>query len=39
MGEVTAGQDVVDAIGQLGDPATEEPTEPVVISSVTVAES
>ena len=39
VGEVTGGQDVVDKIGQLGDPATEEPTEPVVISTVTVAES
>jgi peptidyl-prolyl cis-trans isomerase B (cyclophilin B) len=39
VGEVTAGQDVVDSIGQLGDPATEEPTQPVVISTVTVAES
>jgi cyclophilin family peptidyl-prolyl cis-trans isomerase len=39
VGEVTAGQDVVNAIGQLGDPVTEEPTELVVVSSVTVAES
>ena len=38
VGKVTAGQDVVDAIGQLGDPATEQPTEPVVVSTVTVAE-
>jgi cyclophilin family peptidyl-prolyl cis-trans isomerase len=39
VGTVTAGQDVVDRIGELGDPSTEEPTEPVVISTVTVAES
>jgi cyclophilin family peptidyl-prolyl cis-trans isomerase len=39
VGKVTAGQEVVDAIGLLGDPATEEPTEPVVVSSVTVSES
>ena len=39
IGKVTDGLDVVDKIGQLGDPATEQPTQPVVISSVTVAES
>jgi cyclophilin family peptidyl-prolyl cis-trans isomerase len=39
VGEVTAGQDVVDMIGQLGDPVTEKPTEPVVISTVTVRET
>lgn len=38
VGEVTAGLDVVDAIGKLGDPATEQPTEPVVVTSVTVSE-
>jgi peptidyl-prolyl cis-trans isomerase B (cyclophilin B) len=37
VGEVTEGLDVVDLIGTLGDPATEEPTQPVVIESVTVA--
>jgi cyclophilin family peptidyl-prolyl cis-trans isomerase len=39
VGEVTSGLDVVDTIGTLGDPATELPTEPVVVSSVTVTES
>jgi hypothetical protein len=27
---------VVERIGKLGDPATEQPTQPVVIDSVTV---
>jgi peptidyl-prolyl cis-trans isomerase B (cyclophilin B) len=39
VGRVVAGLDVVDHIGQLGDPATEQPTQPVVISKVTVRES
>jgi peptidyl-prolyl cis-trans isomerase B (cyclophilin B) len=39
VGEVTAGLDVVDLIGTLGDPATERPTQPVVIESVTAASS
>ena len=30
--------DIVDRIGELGDPATEQPTQPVVIESVTVEE-
>jgi cyclophilin family peptidyl-prolyl cis-trans isomerase len=38
VGEVTDGLEVVDAIGELGDPATEQPTEPVVVASVTVSE-
>ncbi len=38
VGEVTAGIEVVDVIGQLGDPATEQPTEPVVVASVAVSE-
>ena len=39
LGEVTAGQDVVDKIGVAEtDPATEKPLEPVVISSVKVTE-
>jgi cyclophilin family peptidyl-prolyl cis-trans isomerase len=38
FGEVTEGQDVVDAIGQLGDQA-QQPTEAVVIESVTITES
>ena len=35
VGEVTEGLDVVDVIGPLGDPATEEPTQVVLIESVT----
>jgi peptidyl-prolyl cis-trans isomerase B (cyclophilin B) len=35
VGEVTAGLDVVDLIGTLGDPATEQPTQAVVVESVT----
>ena len=35
VGEVTEGLDVVDLIGTLGDPATEQPTQAVVIESVT----
>jgi peptidyl-prolyl cis-trans isomerase B (cyclophilin B) len=38
VGAVTEGQAVVDAIGELGDPATEEPLQPIVISHVTVGE-
>ena len=36
VGNVTQGIDVVEQIGELGDPATEKPTRPVVIESVTV---
>jgi peptidyl-prolyl cis-trans isomerase B (cyclophilin B) len=36
VGNVTSGIDVVDRIGELGDPGTEQPTRPVVIESVTV---
>ena len=36
VGTVTNGLDVVELIGTLGDPATEQPTRPVVIESVTV---
>lgn len=39
VGTVTAGLDVVAAIGALGDPATERPLQPVVIEKVTVGES
>jgi cyclophilin family peptidyl-prolyl cis-trans isomerase len=40
LGTVTSGQDVVDKIGVAEtDPATEQPIEPVVISSVKVAVS
>ena len=38
VGEITDGIDVVELIGALGD-AAEQPTQPVVISSVTVTES
>lgn len=38
VGEVTDGLDVVELIGTLGD-AAEHPTQPVVVSSVTVTES
>jgi peptidyl-prolyl cis-trans isomerase B (cyclophilin B) len=38
VGEVTDGLDVVENIGALGDPATEQPTQPVVIETVTVNE-
>jgi peptidyl-prolyl cis-trans isomerase B (cyclophilin B) len=36
LGEVTEGTDVVEAIGELGDPATEQPLQPVTIGSVTI---
>jgi len=39
VGTVTAGLDVVTAIGELGDPATELPLQPVVIEKVTAGES
>jgi peptidyl-prolyl cis-trans isomerase B (cyclophilin B) len=39
VGEVTEGIEVVDQIGALGDPATEQPTQPVVIDTITVEES
>jgi peptidyl-prolyl cis-trans isomerase B (cyclophilin B) len=40
LGKVTSGQDVVDTIGVAEtDPASEKPLEPVVITSVKVAES
>lgn len=37
VGRVTAGLDVVERIGELGDPQTEQPLQPVVIRSVTAA--
>jgi len=37
LGRVTDGLDVVEAIGQLGDPTTEQPTERIVIEKATVA--
>jgi peptidyl-prolyl cis-trans isomerase B (cyclophilin B) len=39
VGKVTKGIDVVDRIGKLGDPTTEQPTQPVVISRVRVVVS
>ena len=39
VGKVSAGMEVVELIGQLGDPATEQPTQPVVIENVKVEES
>jgi cyclophilin family peptidyl-prolyl cis-trans isomerase len=39
VGKVTDGVDVVDRIGKLGDPNTEQPTEAVVISRVRVQAS
>jgi peptidyl-prolyl cis-trans isomerase B (cyclophilin B) len=36
LGEVDKGVDVVERIGELGDPATEQPTQTVVIESVTI---
>ena len=36
VGTVTSGLDVVERIGKLGDPSTEQPLQPVVIDSVTV---
>jgi peptidyl-prolyl cis-trans isomerase B (cyclophilin B) len=36
VGKVTQGLDVVDRIGKLGNPSTEEPTQAVVISRVRV---
>jgi peptidyl-prolyl cis-trans isomerase B (cyclophilin B) len=39
VGKVTQGLDVVELIGTLGDPATEQPLQPVVIESVTAASS
>ena len=39
VGTVTDGLDVVDRIGALGDPATEQPLQPIVVDSVTAASS
>jgi peptidyl-prolyl cis-trans isomerase B (cyclophilin B) len=39
VGTVTDGLDVVERIGALGDPATEQPLQPVVVHSVTAASS
>jgi peptidyl-prolyl cis-trans isomerase B (cyclophilin B) len=37
IGKVTRGLDVVERIGTLGDPATELPTQPVVIDEILIA--
>ena len=37
VGTVTEGLDVVEQIGELGDPQTEQPLQPVVIRSVTAS--
>jgi peptidyl-prolyl cis-trans isomerase B (cyclophilin B) len=37
VGKVTQGMDVVERIGELGDPTTEQPLQPVVIRSVTAS--
>jgi peptidyl-prolyl cis-trans isomerase B (cyclophilin B) len=37
VGEVTEGLDVVELIGTLGDPATEQPLQPIVVESVTAS--
>jgi len=39
VGEVTEGLDVVELIGSLGDPATEQPVQPIVVESVTASSS
>ncbi len=39
VGKVTDGLEVVERIGALGDPTTEQPLQPVVIDSVTVGSS
>jgi cyclophilin family peptidyl-prolyl cis-trans isomerase len=39
VGQVSDGLDTVELIGELGDPASELPLEPIVISTVTVDES
>jgi peptidyl-prolyl cis-trans isomerase B (cyclophilin B) len=39
IGKVTEGMDVVDKIGKLGDPASEEPTQVVVITEMRLADA
>ena len=39
LGKVSSGMDVVDKIGKLGNPATQQPTTKVVIQKATVSES
>jgi peptidyl-prolyl cis-trans isomerase B (cyclophilin B) len=38
LGQVTEGMDVVEAISQLGDPATEQPVQTVTIDSIAISE-
>lgn len=38
LGKITKGLDVVSAIGELGDPATDQPLQAVVIEKATVSE-
>ena len=37
VGEVTKGLDVIELIGTMGDPATEQPLQPIVVESVTAS--
>jgi peptidyl-prolyl cis-trans isomerase B (cyclophilin B) len=37
LGEVTEGMDVVEVIGELGDPATEQPLRAVTIDSIAIS--
>jgi peptidyl-prolyl cis-trans isomerase B (cyclophilin B) len=37
VGKVTKGLDVVELIGTMGDPATEQPLQPIVVESVTAS--
>ena len=39
LGKVVSGLDVVDRIGKLGNPTTEQPTKRVLIESVTIRQS
>jgi len=39
LGTVVSGMDVVDRIGKLGDPATEQPTKRVVVRSIAIRSS
>jgi len=39
IGRVTEGSDVVMKIGTLGDPGTEQPTQPVVVESIEIEKS
>ncbi len=39
LGKVSSGMAVVEKIGRLGDPATEQPTKKIVIEKATLTES